>query len=101
MGGGDPPGMLNVSHSHPLSGDSTVQANGGGRAIAAPRLDSLRYGACRIPSKAHVTGGTGARLRVDLRAALLPRLDLATSARGLARGCTVFEIGRASCRERV
>src|SRR2546421_10939680 len=50
----------------------------------------LRYGACRVPSKAHVTGGTGARLRVDLRAALLPRFDLATSARGLARGCTVF-----------
>src|SRR5260370_42393478 len=81
--------MRDVSHSSPLSGNAAVPANGSGGALVAPRLGSVRHGARGVPSKKHVTRGTGTRLCVDVPAPLLTRFDLAAQARGLARGCSV------------
>ena len=89
VGGGEPPGVRDVSYSDAVSGDPAVRANGGGGPFAAPRLDALRYGARGVSSEAHVAGGTGARLLVDLRATVLAHFDLAAAARGLARGCAL------------
>ncbi len=42
-----------------------------------PRLEPLRHRPRGLPSGAHGSGGARSRLRMDVRAALLPRLDLA------------------------
>src|ERR1700722_87090 len=69
--------MRHVSHSHALSRDPAVSADGSARPHSAPRLDALRHRPRRLPAKAHDARRTGTRLRVDLPAAVLARLDLA------------------------
>src|SRR3974390_905054 len=86
----EPSGVRNVSHSYPISRNTIVRADGEDWTFAAPRLDSLRYRPRRVPSQAHVGGGTRGGLRVDLQPAFLPRLDLAAPAGGLAGGLALF-----------
>src|SRR5258707_5281274 len=89
MGGGEPAGVLHVPHSDAVSRDAAVPADGGGGPPAASRLVALRHGARSVSSEAHDAGRAGARLFVDLRAAVLAPVDLAAAAGGLAGGANV------------
>jgi len=52
--------MCHISHSYSLSRDPTVPANGGRRAIAASRMESLRHCPRSIPAQTHDAGRVGA-----------------------------------------
>ncbi len=60
-----------------------------GEAHRPSRLASLRHGACRVRAEAHDGRRAHERLRAQLPAAFLARLDLAPAAEGLARGVAV------------
>src|SRR5258708_17996044 len=89
MGRGEPAGVRDIPHSDAVSRDAAVPAYGSGGPPAASRLVALRHGARSVSSEAHDTGRAGARLFVDLRAAVLASVDLAAAAGGLAGGSDV------------
>src|SRR5258708_7448977 len=89
MGGGEPAGVRHIPYSDAVSWDAAVPPDGSGGPSAASRLDALRHGARRVSSEAHDPGRAGARLCVDLRAAVLAPVDLAAAAAGLAGGANV------------
>src|SRR5262245_15503214 len=81
--------MRDVPHPDAVSGDAVVPANGVRRPPAAPRLVALRHRACGVSPAAHESGGARGGLRLDLSTALLARIHLAPSPRGLACGAAV------------
>src|ERR1051325_10600975 len=86
MDGRKPPRVCHVPHPYALSGYAALSSDGGPGPHPAPRLDSLRHRPRCLPPQAHDARGTRARLRLDLPAPVLARLDLAPPSRAVARG---------------
>ena len=89
---GQPAGVRDLSHPDALSRHAAVPATGGRGPAAASGLDPVRHGPRGVPAQAHDARGTGARLRLALSAAVLPRLDLAAAARSVAGLLTYLAI---------
>src|SRR5436190_6506174 len=83
----EPARVRDVSHPDSLSRHTVVSSDGSGRTNTPSQLDPIRHGARRLSTAPYVTGGTRARLWLDLPASLLAHLDLASAPSGLA-GCS-------------
>jgi radical SAM superfamily enzyme YgiQ (UPF0313 family) len=70
-------GVRHLPHSHALSSDAALSADGSARPHPAPRLDPVRHRPRRLPAQAYDSRRTRAGLRLDLPAPVLARLDLA------------------------
>src|SRR6266849_6151678 len=85
MGRGESSGVRHVSHPDSVSGHAPFPPDGKRRPSAPSRLESVRYGARRLPPQAHATRRTGARLRLAVRPSVLALLDLAPPSQRLWR----------------